>query len=184
MTRYDIIGTTTGVAKGPGNLIYSGSSLAGNIRMWERQADHTLFLSEEITVPRPTDNIHVNPSTGSIYMSTFPNILEFLKASSKEGQASGHLSPVEVWVVGNDTRGADEIHHGTKHSVQRVFGDLGENVSGSTSAAPWRNSIVLTGTFSTFRGSCVRKGLGLIRLVCAGVWTKDVMVCEIGSGLI
>lgn len=83
-------------------------------------------------------------------MSTFPNILEFLKASSKEGQAKGHLSPVEVWVVGNDTRGAEDIHYGTKHSVERVFADLGENVSGSTSAAPWRSEIILTGTSFVF----------------------------------
>lgn len=31
-----------GIAKGPGNLIYQASTLAGLVRVWEAQPDHTL----------------------------------------------------------------------------------------------------------------------------------------------
>jgi hypothetical protein len=42
--------SVVGILKGPGSTIYSASSLAGNIRIWETQADHTLVLLDEVTV--------------------------------------------------------------------------------------------------------------------------------------
>lgn len=39
-----------GLAKGPGNLLYQGSTLQGLVRVWEQKADNTLKAITEVPV--------------------------------------------------------------------------------------------------------------------------------------
>lgn len=39
-----------GIAKGPSNLLYQGSTLQGLVRVWEEKADHTLKAIAEVPV--------------------------------------------------------------------------------------------------------------------------------------
>lgn len=41
--------------------------------------------------------------------------------------------------------------YGTKYKVDRVFGNNGEIVSGATTAAPYKNQLLLTGELSSRR---------------------------------
>lgn len=91
------------MARGPGNTIYSASTLAGDVRHWDIQADHTLALIDQFKVPRPIDNIVVDAVTGNIFVTTLPKILDFIKASSPEGYAVDHRAAVEIWKISNDT---------------------------------------------------------------------------------
>lgn len=57
---------------------------------------------------------------------------------------------------GGDLADSSSRFYGGRWKVERVFADLGKTVSGATSAAPYKNKVLLT-----------------------GVWTKDVRICEL-----
>ena len=57
--RYgELIRYVLGMAKGPGNTIYSASSLEGDVRQWEIQADNTLVLLDQYTVHLPSLHLY------------------------------------------------------------------------------------------------------------------------------
>ncbi|GAA5874787.1 hypothetical protein JCM16303_002982 [Sporobolomyces ruberrimus] len=129
-----------GIAKGPSNLLYQGSTLQGLVRVWEEKADHTLKAIAEVPLQRPVDNIHVDQD-GSIYATTLTKVLDFM-AAGKEGGKSG-VSAVEILRITNDTTAGSG-----KYRSDVVFGDDGNIVSSSTTAAPYNGKLVLTGVFS------------------------------------
>ncbi|KAK4698276.1 arylesterase / paraoxonase, partial [Phenoliferia sp. Uapishka_3] len=131
-----------GIAKGPNSLLYSASSLVGNIRVWEAQEDHTLNLVEEVHLPRPTDNIHVSPN-GEVYAACFSRVLDLVASSTRDGQEMGVVSPTEVWRMSNHS-GVEE-DRGSKFAMSLAFADDGKIMSGATTAAPYKNKLLLTG---------------------------------------
>jgi hypothetical protein len=48
------------------------------------------------------DNLHVAPD-GAIFVSTFPRILDWLRAAVSGGMEPGVKSPVETWRITNET---------------------------------------------------------------------------------
>ncbi|GAA5948661.1 hypothetical protein JCM21900_005205 [Sporobolomyces salmonicolor] len=131
-----------GIAKGPGDLLYQGSTLEGVVRVFEAQKDHSLVAREVVSLERPVDNLHV-AEDGSIFVTTFPKIDEF-RAASKDGGQSGKTSSVEIWRISNETRAT-----GNKYRKDLVFADLGDVVSASTSSAPYKSKLLLTGVYSS-----------------------------------
>ncbi|GAA6020864.1 hypothetical protein JCM11491_000009 [Sporobolomyces phaffii] len=125
-----------GLAKGPRNLLYQGSTLQGLVRIWEEKPDHTLKALTEVPLERPVDNIHVDED-GSIYATTLTKVLDFM-AAGHDGGATG-ISAVEILKISNDTTAGTG-----KYQSEVVFGDDGHIVSLSTTGAPYRNKLVLT----------------------------------------
>lgn len=148
-----------GIAKGPRNLLYQGSTLQGLVRIWEENTDHTLKALAEVPVSspklgahlretietefargnrqleRPVDNIHVDED-GSIYATALTKVLDFM-AAGKEGGLTGSPA-VEIMRITNDTTSG-------KYRAEIAFADDGSIVSASTTAAPYRGKLVLTG---------------------------------------
>lgn len=106
---------------------------------------------------RPIDNIHVSPKTGAIYAATFPKFLSFSSAAplpSSPHNPHEKRSPVEVWRIKNQTS-PEELYLGRKYVQEVVLSDPeGEVVSAVTTAAPWRDELLLTGYFTPHAVVC------------------------------
>ncbi|KAG8880656.1 hypothetical protein FRB97_000610 [Tulasnella sp. 331] len=126
-----------GLTLGTNGLIYSAPTFRGGISAFKRNKDHTLHLVEDIKLEQPFDNLHTDAESGHIYGSAFTQGYKFAAATKKEGIAAGKTSPVEAWKF---VQGLDG-----KHTASRVFGDPGQRVSATTSAAPFGDKIFLTG---------------------------------------
>lgn len=167
----------TGIAKGPDDLLYSASTFTGEISVWDIQADHTLVPSSHIWVrwfagqlnarrthrfalplqiQRPIDNLHVSPTTGAIFAATFPRFFDFALSSPslpRPHKPYSSRSPVEIWRVANQT--SDEQFLGRRWAKDVVLADpKGETVSAVTTAAPWRDQLLLTGYFTPHAVVC------------------------------
>ncbi|GAA5939653.1 hypothetical protein JCM10213_009152 [Rhodosporidiobolus nylandii] len=140
-----------GIAKGPGNLLYSGSTLGGFVQVWEIQSDFSLSPLQRVPIKRPIDNIHV-ATDGSIFVTTLAKVLDFI-AAGKDGGMSGKTAAVEAWRVTNATDAAEPRNR--KYKAELAFADTGEIVSASTTAAPYKNQLLLTGIFSKEVVLCV-----------------------------
>ncbi|GAA5961203.1 hypothetical protein JCM3765_001263 [Sporobolomyces pararoseus] len=140
-----------GIAQSPdGSTFFIASTMTGEITTYEIQADYTLFpLPAKISLNRPIDNIHVSPSTGSIYASTFPKMFKFMSAASTGGLDEKRMidNPVEIWKV-EEEKGEGRFY-GHQYKTSLVLSDP-ENtvVSSITTAAPFKNKLLLTGYFT------------------------------------
>ncbi|ORY84183.1 serum paraoxonase/arylesterase [Leucosporidium creatinivorum] len=133
-----------GIARGPKDLLYSASTGEGKISVWEIQSgDHSLLPLDSIAIPRLSDNLHVDPTSGAILIATFPRVFELVSHFKAGGKTT---SPTEVYRITNDT--SEGQYYGNKYKIDRVFGDNGQIVSGATTAAPYKNQLLLTGVMS------------------------------------
>ena len=108
---------------------------------------------------RAIDNIHVSPTTGNVYAATFPNFFRFTSSAPTPSDPSrptsaSHRSPVEIWRVSNETS-SEETFLGRQYKREVYLADPeGEVVSAVTTAAPWRNQLLLTGFFTPHATVC------------------------------
>lgn len=88
-----------GITKGPDNTIYVASTVTGEIKQFQIQADYTLIEGDTVArLPSPVDNIAVDEK-GSIIAATLPAMLNFVhRAQHQEG-----LVPATVWKATNET---------------------------------------------------------------------------------
>ena len=115
--------------------------------------------------------MHVNAATGDIFLTALTKLFDFM-AAGKDGGRSGILPAVEVFRVREDKKkrcvegvdpgrgflkdraealtGLVERSGGKRYTSERVFGDSGEVVMGSTAAAPYQDKLLLTGASSRF----------------------------------
>ncbi|GAA5864182.1 hypothetical protein JCM3774_001248 [Rhodotorula dairenensis] len=148
-----------GIAKGPDDLLYLASTMHGEVTSWEIQSDKTLLPYNLIPLERPIDNIQISPSTGNLYAATFPKFLAFASAAPTASDPNrpsspAHRSPVEVWRIANQTE-QDETYLGRKFTKGVSLADPeGKVVSAITTAAPWRNQLLLTGFFAPHASVC------------------------------
>ncbi|GAA5942201.1 uncharacterized protein JCM15063_002041 [Sporobolomyces koalae] len=152
-----------GLARFPNSsTLYIASTMTGEITTYEIQADYTLFpLPAKISLDRPIDNIHVSPSTSTLYASTFPRMLKFMGAAQTGGLSHSrmHDNPVEIWKIEPET--GDQRFYGHQYKTSLVLSDPeNEILSSITTAAPYGNQLLLTGHF-----------------------TKNVVVCEMSDNL-
>ncbi|CAH7688769.1 hypothetical protein PPACK8108_LOCUS23781 [Phakopsora pachyrhizi] len=140
-----------GLAKGPDNYLYMATTVNSWLQVFEIQPNHTLFLKEELKLPRMTDNIHVTPS-GSIFLTNIPTITKFIKKVKNYPTDSSLGSPVEIWKVSNVT--GENALIGGKMQVEKIFGDDSNEVSGSTGVAIWNSKLILTGLASSYVSIC------------------------------
>ncbi|GAA5999682.1 hypothetical protein JCM10207_005867 [Rhodosporidiobolus poonsookiae] len=134
-----------GIAKGAGNTLYSASTLGALVNVWSINADHTLSLVEAVPIARPIDNVHYDPLTDAVYATALAKVLDFIEVG-KTGGMGGGTAAVEVWRVRKAGKG--EGTGGKKYIAELAFADTGAIVSASTTAAPYRDSLLLTGLFA------------------------------------
>ncbi|GAA5908149.1 hypothetical protein JCM6882_005955 [Rhodosporidiobolus microsporus] len=127
-----------------GDKVYHASSLQGKIGIWESQSDHTLVPLSALDLGVSLDNLAL-AADGSVYVATFPKIFELLKVVASAGKSDA-TSAVEIWRLSNETSEAQ--FYGQKHRKELVFADDGKVASGSTTAAPYQDKLLLTGTFA------------------------------------
>ncbi|KWU42021.1 calcium-dependent phosphotriesterase [Rhodotorula sp. JG-1b] len=155
----DALTYPNGIAKGPGDLLYGASTFHGEVTSWEIQSDKTLLPYNLISLDRAIDNIHVSPTTGNVYAATFPNFFRFTSSAPTPSDPSrptsaSHRSPVEIWRVSNETS-SEETFLGRQYKREVYLADPeGEVVSAVTTAAPWRNQLLLTGFFTPHATVC------------------------------
>ncbi|GAA6055326.1 hypothetical protein JCM3770_005286 [Rhodotorula araucariae] len=147
-----------GLAKGPGDFLYVASTYTGEVGVFEIQpADMSLVPVGNVWLERAIDNIHVSPTTGAVYAATFPKYLSFSSAAptrSAPANPRTHRAPVEIWRIGNETD-ADEVFLGRKWRKDVVLADpIGDIASAVTTAAPWRDELLLTGYFTPHAVIC------------------------------
>ncbi|BGP40550.1 hypothetical protein JCM10449v2_004512 [Rhodotorula kratochvilovae] len=147
-----------GLAKGPDDLLYVASTYTGEVNIFEIQhADMSLVPVGSIWLERTIDNLHVSPSTGAVYAATFPKFLSFSSAAPTPSSPRNPVTkraPVEIWRIANETN-PDEVFLGRKWKKEVVLSDpQGEVVSAVTTAAPWRDEVLLTGFFTPHAVVC------------------------------
>ncbi|GAA5843601.1 hypothetical protein JCM9279_000804 [Rhodotorula babjevae] len=147
-----------GLAKGPKDLLYAASTYTGEVSVYEIQReDMSLVPVGNIWLERPIDNLHVSPSTGSVWAATFPKFFSFASSAPLPASPSNphhKRSPVEVWRISNETD-ITERYMGRKYRHAVALADpLGEVVSAVTTAAPWRDELLLTGYFTPHAVVC------------------------------
>ncbi|TNY18948.1 serum paraoxonase/arylesterase [Rhodotorula diobovata] len=135
-----------GLATGPHGLLYQASTIEGLMRVWQVQEDHMLVPVEEVQINRHFDNVHVNSATGDIFLTALTKLFDF-RAAAKTGGRSGPTPPVEVFRVWEQP-GQKKQSKGRRYMSERIFGDPGTTVMGSTAAAPYQDKLLLTGLFS------------------------------------
>ena len=83
------------MAKGPGNTIYSASTLEGDVRQWEIQADNTLVLIDQYKVSSssPPPAIFVSLITIATDENSFPRSLDPSTTSLSSLPAERSMSP-------------------------------------------------------------------------------------------
>ncbi|BGP16722.1 hypothetical protein JCM10213_009140 [Rhodosporidiobolus nylandii] len=146
-----------GMVKGPNDLLYSASTFTGEVSVWEiQQVDKTLLPVDTVPLHRPIDNLQVSPTTGAIFAATFPKLLAFGDAAPSPGKPDTpkHVkSPVEIWRVANETGEAQ--FYGQKYATSIALADPDSKVvSAITSAAPYKDQLLLTGFFSPDAALC------------------------------
>ncbi|GAA5935773.1 hypothetical protein JCM3775_007325 [Rhodotorula graminis] len=146
MVAADNVIYPNGLASGPNGLVYQASTIEGLMRVWQAQPNHTLAAVEEVHINRHFDNVHVavTPKGVDIYLTALTKLFDFM-AAGKDGGRSGPRPAVEVFRVREQS---EKKSGGKKYRSERVFGDSGEIVMGSTTAAPYQNKLLLTGLFS------------------------------------
>ncbi|GAA5999732.1 hypothetical protein JCM10207_005883 [Rhodosporidiobolus poonsookiae] len=140
----------SGLAKGPGDLLYSASAFSGEVTVWEIQhADKSLVPLDIIPLPHPISALHISP-TGALFAATSASFFSSGNATAANPALPlprMSRSPVEVWSVQNETGAAQ--YYGQKYATLLALSDpTGEVVSGITTAAPWREWLLLTGYFT------------------------------------
>ncbi|KAL0571719.1 hypothetical protein V5O48_010243 [Marasmius crinis-equi] len=120
--------SVNGITRALNDTIYVASTLGKALRVFERQEDNSLVMTDVIPCEAPLDNLAID-SDGVVWAAGFPNgvaMTTHMKDPSKK-------SPTGVWKFGINT--GPNSFYGEKFKVEKAFEDDGEVASGSTSAA-------------------------------------------------
>ncbi|KAH6914437.1 serum paraoxonase/arylesterase [Coprinopsis sp. MPI-PUGE-AT-0042] len=130
-----------GIAQAPNGTVYVVNSLPGGISVMEKQADHSLVLTDYIEADRTLDNVMVD-SEGHVWAAGLPNMLNVLKHFKNP-----HAHKVPSSALRFSLNTGKDAFYGHKFKVDTVFEDDGSIASGSTTAAydAERHFLYLTG---------------------------------------
>ena len=125
-----------GVALSPdGGTVYAAATVGHNILVYERERETgNLTLRHAIDLGTGPDNIDVDEK-GNLWIGCHPKLLTFV-AYSKDAKK---LSPSQVIRVGVQEPG--------KYSVEEMYLDTGESLSGSSVAAAFEDALLIGSVF-------------------------------------
>jgi arylesterase/paraoxonase len=114
-----------------GSVVYVAESTGRRMRVYKRTASTgDLALQRTIDVGLGPDNIEI-AANGSLYIAGHPKLITFLRHAAN----AKVLSPSEVVRVANG-------------KVERIYLDLGSEISGSSVAAPFDDHVLIGAVFA------------------------------------
>ncbi|KAF9526571.1 serum paraoxonase/arylesterase [Crepidotus variabilis] len=142
---------SNGIAMAENRTFYVANGLVGGITILEEQMDHTLVITDSISIDRGVDNLSVD-SGGHVWAASIP---QAMKTVFEHFEDPTIPAPSSVHHFSINTN-PQEIPYGIKYKADKVFEDDGSFVSGSTSAAfdTERKLLFLTGLCSPHLTIC------------------------------
>lgn len=126
------IAYANGIAYDPQRmLVFVASPRHFSVKVYQRQIEGSLTHIEDIDCHTGVDNLTLD-NTGKIWIGAHPNLLRFASYS----QGKHKLAPSEIITITYSKKG--------QYTVESVWVDNGENMSGATVAVPYKDGI-LTG---------------------------------------
>ncbi|KAL0061520.1 hypothetical protein AAF712_011663 [Marasmius tenuissimus] len=114
-----------GITQAPNGTIYVASTLGKALRVFERQEDNSIVLSDSIPCEALLDNVAVD-SDGVVWAAGYPSGF----AVAKHIRDPSVRAPSGAWKFGINT--GPSSFYGEKFKVQKAFEDNGDLVTGAT----------------------------------------------------
>lgn len=118
-----------GLTQAPNGTVYVANAMYGGLTVLEKQADHTLVITDVIETDRPMDNVSVD-SQGHVWAGALPNALKLVFEHFPDPRNVNVPSSALRFSINT----GPDAFFGQKFKVDKVFEDDGRIASGSTSA--------------------------------------------------
>jgi arylesterase / paraoxonase len=127
-----------------GKLLYVTATTGRKFYVYNRAADGGLTPFSQLELNSSADNIDVDEN-GVIRVASHPKLLTFTKHADNETKKS----PSQILVVFRDGKGG--------YAFKETYLNLGEEVSGASVAAGYRDRLLIGNVFETFFLDCTVK---------------------------
>ena len=112
------------------NLIFVASPRKFKIKVYEKQPDNSLTFIEDVYCGSGVDNIEFD-TNNNLWVGAHPNLLQFMSyANSYHSITPSEIIKIQYFKKGN-------------YKVETIYLEKGEEMSGSTVAAPFENLILM-----------------------------------------
>ena len=112
------------------NLIFVASPRKFKIKVYEKQPNNSLTFIEDIYCGSGVDNIEFD-TNNNLWVGAHPNLLQFMSyANSYHSITPSEIIKIQYFKKGN-------------YKVETIYLEKGEEMSGSTVAAPFENLILM-----------------------------------------
>lgn len=112
------------------NLIFVASPRKFKIKVYEKQPDNSLTFIEDIYCGSGVDNIEFD-TNNNLWVGAHPNLLQFMSYAN----SYHNITPSEIIKIQYFKKG--------DYKVETIYLEKGEEMSGSTVAAPFENLILM-----------------------------------------
>lgn len=112
------------------NLIFVASPRKFKIKVYEKQPDNSLTFIEDIYCGSGVDNIEFD-TNNNLWVGAHPNLLQFMSYAN----SFHNITPSEIIKIQYFKKG--------DYKVETIYLEKGEEMSGSTVAAPFENLILM-----------------------------------------
>jgi len=112
------------------NLVFVASPRKFKIKVYEKQPNNSLTFIEDIYCGSGVDNIEFD-NDNSLWVGAHPNLLQFMSYSNSYHS----ITPSEIIKIQYFKKG--------DYKVETIYLEKGEEMSGSTVAAPFENLILM-----------------------------------------
>ena len=131
-------------ADGGGRLVYATSTVGRKFHVYNRDpASGSLRRESELDLSTGADNIDVDQD-GMIWVAAHPRLLTFMKHASDKTKKSPSQVLEIYWT-------------GSGYAFKEVYLDRGEEISGASVAAVYKNRMLLGAVFGNFFLDCTMK---------------------------
>jgi arylesterase / paraoxonase len=131
-------------ATADGKLLYVSTTTGRKFYVYNRAADGSLALARGLELGTGADNIDIDEG-GVIRVACHPKLLTFTKHAADEGIKS----PSQVLEISRDAKG--------EYSFKETYLNPGDEISGASVAAAYRNRLLLGDVFENFFLDCTMK---------------------------
>ncbi|KAK7053316.1 hypothetical protein VNI00_003942 [Paramarasmius palmivorus] len=116
---------SNGIAQAPNGTIYVASTAGRELKIFERQEDDSIVLTDVVSTETPLDNLSVD-SNGLVWAAGFPKTLALVHHM----EDPVNHAPSCAWKIGINT--GPNAFYGEKYKVEKAYEDDGTLASGTT----------------------------------------------------
>ncbi|KAI0268669.1 serum paraoxonase/arylesterase [Gloeopeniophorella convolvens] len=140
---------SNGIARAQNGTVYLANIKLGQVRILEEQSDHSLVLTDTVTLDRPVDNVTLDEN-GALWAAGMVIALRWLAAMADLTKVAPSSA---IRITRNTGEGA---YFGENLKAERVFEDDGNLASGATTALhdARRNILYMHGLYSRALAVC------------------------------